>query len=69
MDKLINVPTALKSIEVAQSLGARPSLMFQEGGSQFGIHVMRTAGLIRHREKRFLLIAKAIRLITTRMNG
>ncbi|MFR7809784.1 MAG: hypothetical protein ACLU4N_11175 [Butyricimonas faecihominis] len=30
MDKLTNVSTALKSIEVAQSLGARPSLMFQE---------------------------------------
>ena len=45
MDKLTNVSTALKSIEVAQSLGARPSLMFQEGGgSQFGIHAMRTAG-------------------------
>ena len=41
MDKLTNVSTALKSIEVAQSLGARPSLMFQEGGSQFGIHAMR----------------------------
>ena len=45
MDKLTNVSTALKSIEVAQSLGARPSLMFQEGGSQFGIHAMRTAGI------------------------
>ena len=45
MDKLTNVSTALKSIEVAQSFGARPSLMFQEGGSQFGIHAMRTAGI------------------------
>lgn len=44
--------------------------MFQEGGSQFGIHAMRTAGIDRHREKRFLLIAKeSTRLITTRMNG
>lgn len=45
MDKLTNVSTALKAYEVTQSLGARPSLRFVEGGSQFGIYAMRTAGI------------------------
>ena len=45
MDKLTNVSTALKAYEVTQSLGARPSLRFEEGGSQFAIYAMRSAGI------------------------
>ncbi len=46
MDKIKNISTALKGTEVADaSDSVKPKLLFTEGGSQFDIYAMRSAGI------------------------
>ena len=46
MDKIKNISTALKGTEVADASDAiKPKILFTEGGSQFDIYAMRSAGI------------------------
>ncbi len=44
-DKLTSISDALKAENTAAYYGVKPQLMFVEGGSQFGIYAMRSAGI------------------------
>ena len=44
-DKLTSISDALKAENMAAYYGVKPQPMFVEGGSQFGIYAMRSAGI------------------------
>ena len=46
-DKLTSISDALKAENMAAYYGVKPQPMFVEGGSQFGIYAMRSAGITR----------------------
>lgn len=45
MDKLTSISDALRAQNIATYYGTKPQMIFVEGGSQFGIYAMKSAGI------------------------